>query len=236
MNARGPLDDHRRAGQGPQSSCETVGLRALPPSLVHLLELRFVQLRSTASSPCSTNPMRIVLPPSLEPSAYALTADVEFTFLCVDDMMQRRSADLLKAKTASNVLAQTGGTAVTVVRDAVLSIRTMSGPTILSPIKLRVVACCASWPSSMALKWRVDGSQRGCRCAQECNSATRRAKLLRSDNGVIAPRCRSGPDRVECIAPGSRRENAYVEIYDDKLRAEFLNLAETKLLMDRERL
>jgi hypothetical protein len=79
VNARGPLNDRRHAGQGPQSGCETVGLRALPQGLVHLLELRLVQLRPTASSPCSSNPIRIVLPPSLEPSAYALTADVEFT-------------------------------------------------------------------------------------------------------------------------------------------------------------
>jgi hypothetical protein len=56
-----------------------VGLRALPQSLIHLLELRLVQLRPTASSACSMNPIWIVLPPGLEPSAYALTADVEFT-------------------------------------------------------------------------------------------------------------------------------------------------------------
>ena len=56
-----------------------MGWRTLTQSLVHLLELRRVQLRPTASSPCSTNPIRIALPPSLEPSAYALTADVEFT-------------------------------------------------------------------------------------------------------------------------------------------------------------
>jgi hypothetical protein len=61
-----------------------VGLRALPQSLIHLLELRLVQLRPTASSPCSMNPIWIVLLPGLEPSAYALTADVEFTgYLCL---------------------------------------------------------------------------------------------------------------------------------------------------------
>lgn len=58
---------------------QTAGLRALPQSLVHLLELRLVQLRPTASSPRSTNPIWLVLPPGHEPSAYALTADVEFT-------------------------------------------------------------------------------------------------------------------------------------------------------------
>ena len=79
MNSRGPLKDRRHTRQGPQSGCETVGLRALPQGLVHLLELRLVQLRPTASSPCSTNPIRIVLLPGPEPPAYALTADVEFT-------------------------------------------------------------------------------------------------------------------------------------------------------------
>jgi hypothetical protein len=79
VNARGPLNDRRHAGQGPQSGCETVDLRALPQSLVHLLELCPVQLWSATCSACSMNPIRIVLPPSREPSAYALTADVEFT-------------------------------------------------------------------------------------------------------------------------------------------------------------
>jgi hypothetical protein len=39
VNARAPLDDRRHAGQCPQIGSETVGLRALPQSLVHLLEL-----------------------------------------------------------------------------------------------------------------------------------------------------------------------------------------------------
>jgi hypothetical protein len=79
VNARGPLDDCRHAGQRPQIGAETVGLRTLTQSLVHLPELRSVQFRPTACPPCSTNPIWLVLPPSFEPSAHALTADVEFT-------------------------------------------------------------------------------------------------------------------------------------------------------------
>ena len=79
MNPRGLLDHRRHAGQRPQIGCETAGLRALPQSLVHLLELRLVQFRPATCPPSSANPVWLVLPPSLEPSAYALTADVEFT-------------------------------------------------------------------------------------------------------------------------------------------------------------
>ena len=79
VNARGPLDDRRHAGQCPQIGSETLGRRALPQSLVHLLELRSVQFRPTACPPRPTNPIRLTLPPCLEPSAHALTADVEVT-------------------------------------------------------------------------------------------------------------------------------------------------------------
>jgi len=79
MNARALLDDRCHAGQGPQIGCETVSLSALTQSLVHLLELRPVQLWPSACLPCTANPIRLVLPPCLEPSAHALTADVEFT-------------------------------------------------------------------------------------------------------------------------------------------------------------
>jgi len=79
MNARALLDDRGHAGQGPQIGCETVSLRALTQSLVHLFELRPVQLWLAACPPRPANPIRLILPPGLEPSAHALTADVEFT-------------------------------------------------------------------------------------------------------------------------------------------------------------
>jgi hypothetical protein len=40
VNARGPLDYRRHAGQCPKIGPETVRLRTLTQSLVHLLELR----------------------------------------------------------------------------------------------------------------------------------------------------------------------------------------------------
>src|ERR1039458_4129074 len=79
VNARGPLDHRRHAGQRPQIGSETVSLRALTQSFIHLLELRFVKLRPTPCPSCPANPIWIILPPCLEPSAHALTADVEFT-------------------------------------------------------------------------------------------------------------------------------------------------------------
>jgi hypothetical protein len=79
VNARDPLDHRRHAGQRPQIGSETVSLCALTQSFVHLLELRFVKLRPTACPSCPANPIWIILPPCLEPSARALTADVEFT-------------------------------------------------------------------------------------------------------------------------------------------------------------
>ena len=79
MNARDPLDDRRHPGQGPKVGSETVGLCALTQCLVHLLELRPVQLRPTSCPPRTTNPIRLILPPCLEPSAHALAADLEFT-------------------------------------------------------------------------------------------------------------------------------------------------------------
>jgi hypothetical protein len=79
VNARGPLDYRRHPGQCPQIGSETVGLGALTQSLVHLLELRPLQFRPTTCPPRPTNPIRLILPPCLEPSAHALTADVEFT-------------------------------------------------------------------------------------------------------------------------------------------------------------
>jgi hypothetical protein len=79
VNARGPLDYRRHAGQCPQIGSETVGLCALTQSLVHLLELRPVQFRPATCPPRPTNPIRLILPPCLEPSAHTLTADVEFT-------------------------------------------------------------------------------------------------------------------------------------------------------------
>jgi hypothetical protein len=79
VNARGPLDDRRHAGQCPQIGPETMGLRALAQSLVHLLELRPIQFRTTTCPPRPANPIWLVLLPGREPSAHALTADVEFT-------------------------------------------------------------------------------------------------------------------------------------------------------------
>ena len=79
VNARGLLDDRRHAGQGPQIGSETMGLRALPQSLVHLFELSLVQLWPVACPLRPANPIRLMLLPCLEPSAHALTADVEFT-------------------------------------------------------------------------------------------------------------------------------------------------------------
>jgi hypothetical protein len=79
VNARGPLDDRRHAGQCPQIGSETMGLRALTQNLVHLLELRPIQFWPAACPPRPANPIWLVLPPGLEPSAHALTADVEFT-------------------------------------------------------------------------------------------------------------------------------------------------------------
>ena len=79
VNARDPFDYRRHTRQRPQIGSETVGLCALTQSLIHLLELRRVQFRPTACPPRPTNPIRIILPPCLEPSAHALTADVEFT-------------------------------------------------------------------------------------------------------------------------------------------------------------
>ena len=79
VNAGDPLDDRCHPGQCPQIRSETVGLRALTQSLVHLLELRPIQFRPTTCPPRPTNPIWIILPPCLEPSAHALTADVEFT-------------------------------------------------------------------------------------------------------------------------------------------------------------
>jgi hypothetical protein len=79
VNARGPLDHRRHAGQRPQISFETVSLCALTQSFVHLLELHFVKLRPTSCPSCPANPIWIILPPGLEPSAHALTADAEFT-------------------------------------------------------------------------------------------------------------------------------------------------------------
>jgi hypothetical protein len=78
VNARGPLDDRRHAGQCPQIGSETVGLCALTQRLVHLFELCPVQFWPTTCPPRSTNPIRLILSPCLEPSAHALTADVEF--------------------------------------------------------------------------------------------------------------------------------------------------------------
>jgi hypothetical protein len=79
VNACSPLDDRRHAGQCPQIGSETMGLRALTQGLVHLLELRPIQLWPTACPSRPTNPIRLILPPCLEPSAHALTADVKFT-------------------------------------------------------------------------------------------------------------------------------------------------------------
>ena len=79
LNARGPLDDRRHARQCPQIGRKTVGLRALTQSLVHLQEMCSIQLRPTACPTRPTNPIRLILPPCREPSAHALTADVEFT-------------------------------------------------------------------------------------------------------------------------------------------------------------
>ena len=79
VNARGPLDHRRYTGQRPQIGSETMGLRALTQRLVHLLELRPIQFRPATCPPSSANPIWLVLPPSLEPSAHALTADVKFT-------------------------------------------------------------------------------------------------------------------------------------------------------------
>ena len=78
-NARGLLDHRRHPGQRPQIGFETVSLRALTQSRVHLLALRLVQLRPAACPPRSAHPIGLVLTPGREPSAYALTADVEFT-------------------------------------------------------------------------------------------------------------------------------------------------------------
>jgi hypothetical protein len=79
VNARDSFDDRRHAGQCPQIGCEAVSLRALTQSLVHLLELRPIKLRATTCTSRPANPIRLSLPPCLEPSAHALTADVEFT-------------------------------------------------------------------------------------------------------------------------------------------------------------
>jgi len=79
VNARSPLDDRRHAGQCPKIGSEAMGLCALPQSLVHMLELRRVQFRPAACTSRPANPFWLILPPSLEPSAHALTADVEFT-------------------------------------------------------------------------------------------------------------------------------------------------------------
>ena len=84
VNARGPLDHCRYAGQCPQIGSKAVGLCALTQSLVHLLELRPVQFRPAACPPRPANPIWLLLPPCPEPSAHALTADVEFTgYLCL---------------------------------------------------------------------------------------------------------------------------------------------------------
>jgi hypothetical protein len=56
-----------------------VGLCALTQRLVHLLELRPVQFRPAACPLRPTYPIWPILPPCLEPSAHALTTDVEFT-------------------------------------------------------------------------------------------------------------------------------------------------------------
>ena len=79
VNARGALDHRSHAGQRPQIGCETVSLRALTQGLIHLLELRLVQLRPSACPPRAANPIRLILLPCLEPSTHALTADVKFT-------------------------------------------------------------------------------------------------------------------------------------------------------------
>jgi hypothetical protein len=79
VNARAPLDYRRHAGQCPQIGPETMGLRALPQSFVHPLELRPIQFWPATCPPRTANPIWLVLPPGLEPSAHALTADVEFT-------------------------------------------------------------------------------------------------------------------------------------------------------------
>jgi len=79
VNARDLLDDRRHAGQCPQIGSETMRLCTLTQSLVHLLELRRVQPWSAPCPPRPANPIWLVLPPCLEPSAHALTADVEFT-------------------------------------------------------------------------------------------------------------------------------------------------------------
>ena len=79
MNARGPLDHSRHAGQRPQIGSETMSLRPLTQSCVYLLELYPIQLRPTACPPRSAYPIRGILLPCFKPSAHALTADVEFT-------------------------------------------------------------------------------------------------------------------------------------------------------------
>jgi hypothetical protein len=56
-----------------------VGLCALTQSLIHLLEMHPVQFRPASCPSCPANPIWLVLPLGLEPSAHALTAEVEFT-------------------------------------------------------------------------------------------------------------------------------------------------------------
>jgi hypothetical protein len=79
VNARGPLDNCRHARQCPQIGSEAVGLCALTQSLIHLLEMHPVQFRPASCPSCPANPIWLVLPLGLEPSAHALTAEVEFT-------------------------------------------------------------------------------------------------------------------------------------------------------------